>query len=98
VWLPLRSSLFPYTTLFRSVREDGERLVLAGIGVAVTEERSPDVARLRLLPDLGRYLEHLVLHELLLIEVWTVRVLEIAVRVPVLDRLVPRCEVGIVLG
>ena len=40
------------------VRENGERLVLAGVGVAVAEERSPDVARLGLLPDQGRYLEH----------------------------------------
>src|SRR5688500_3598641 len=40
------------------VREDRERLVLARVGVAVTEERTPDGALLEAIPELQRDVEH----------------------------------------
>src|SRR2546430_9753197 len=43
---PPRSTLFPYTTLFRSLREHAERVEVghASVGIVRGHEASPDVA------------------------------------------------------
>src|SRR3712207_9157513 len=47
---PPRSTLFPYTTLFRSVKDDG---LAAGKGVLVTSDRAAAVAHGRAVLDAG---------------------------------------------
>src|SRR3712207_7272593 len=47
---PPRSTLFPYTTLFRSVKDDG---LAAGKGVLVTDDRAAALAHGRAVLDAG---------------------------------------------